>query len=214
MGLAHRANNSCLTVPAQSWLQNSRKLGVPIVDETLGISLRAELVNDITEGKQRSVDVLSFSQSDSFSLSFAGAFGTCQVDEVELRNNHLFALMLDNVDSENSMTARGELVQLRSCNRPLLISLFHEFHNLVEVAHLSLREIFDVDSLGDTFPDIQILVRWFDEIVDTFIVNLDVAAVDLVIFASLRGIFEDFLNRKRNETNLSLGVTLHSMGLT
>ena len=111
------------------------------------------------------------------------------------------------------MTAGRQLIEPGGGNRPFLVSLVHQLHHLIERRDLDLREPFDVDSLSDALPHIEVLVGRLDEVVDALIVDLDVTAVDVEVLARLLGTLEDLLHGERDEANLGLRVAFHGMGL-
>ena len=225
--LGHGANDGSLRITSEGRLEDSGEFGVSVVDEQLLASgLLAELVDDITERQQRPVDVLTLSQSDTLGLRFAGAFGSCKIDEVQLRDFHFASsrtgvTRLD-VDSEDRVTSGTELVEFGGGDVSELIALAHEVHHVIERLDLLLAESVDVDAVGNALTDIEILVFWLDEIIDTLVVNLHIADRNVECPLLLGDESEDVLDRQRNQTGdlvvlvwISFhGVRLSRAGLT
>ena len=104
--LRHGADNGCLRISSERRLEDAGHFAVTVVDESLAVALR-QLVNNVGEGKQTSVDVAAFTQAETISLRFANAFAACQVDQVQLGHFDLLArsalrVRLD-VNSENGV---------------------------------------------------------------------------------------------------------------
>lgn len=88
-------------------------------------------VDDIAESQEGSVDVLTFSETDAFGLGFACSLGSCQIDEIQLRDFGLvtsrflggiailvqvLALPRSDVDPEDGVTSGTMLVQPGGCD--------------------------------------------------------------------------------------------------
>lgn len=86
--LCHGANDCCLRVASECWLQDSSNLGVSVVDELLACATGAlaQSVDDITQSQERTVDVLSLSQSNTLCLRLTGSLRSSQIDQIQLRD--------------------------------------------------------------------------------------------------------------------------------
>lgn len=76
--LRHRTDDCSLWISTESWLQDSSKLWISVVDEQLlSTRLLTQLIDNITERQKWPVDVLTLSQSDTLGLRFTSSFRTC-----------------------------------------------------------------------------------------------------------------------------------------
>ena len=98
------------------------------------------------------------------------------------------------------MTSWAEFVQLCCCNRSEFIAFDHFLEDSVVAAGLLLSEPVYVDPSRDALPDLQILVLRLDQIVHTFIVNLNVADAYFELPALiLLDVLKNLADRQRNE---------------
>ena len=198
--LCHGTDDGSLGVATECWLQDPCHLTVTVVDERLTVAL-GQLVDHIRQGKQTPIDVGTLSKPEPISLGLRDSLTTGQIHQVELRELYLLIARLY-VDPEHSMRSGGCLIELVVRHDSQLVSLRHIAHDLLCIGYRLLSELVDVDTL-DALSDIQILVSWIDQVIDTLIIDLHVADTDLVL-ATLVVVYEvkDLLDTERYESEV------------
>jgi len=115
------------------------------------------------------------------------------------------------------MTSRTELIELCSSYWSELIALDQLSNYVFITLNLLLAQPVDINAVGDTLSDLQILILGFNKVIDTFIINLNIANINLKLPALL--LFNhiiDLSNREWNETLFSTAclIALHGVSFT
>lgn len=66
------------------------------------------------------------------------------------------------VYAEHSMRSRRLLIELSFSNNPLVITLPHVLEHLLSGSDITFTKSVDVDPLGYTFSDFEILIIWIN----------------------------------------------------
>ena len=165
-----------LRVAAQTLLQNSRQLGVPV--RNVGVPI-AKRFDHVGQASQRQVDLLRLLKGLPDRIGLVHPLASRQIHEGELpRFGRSLLVLLDEGDLQNRVRPRRTSVHVRGRHCLVGPTDRQHVHQAVNAIEILRAQALDVDPPGLGLVDLEVVICRLEQVLDLLLVQLKVAGGD------------------------------------
>mmetsp|Transcript_4010 Transcript_4010/g.10343 ORF Transcript_4010/g.10343 Transcript_4010/m.10343 type:complete len:316 (+) Transcript_4010:1047-1994(+) len=197
-----------LRIAAQGFLQHARELGVAVGD--MRVFLVRQRVDDVPQGRQRSVDVLGLVEALAGGAGLGDLLAARQVDQVEFPHldRPVMQVLLLYRKHEDQVRPGGVLVHVCHGHGAVVVTSPHGVKDLLLAPDVGLGHLADEDAACLVLVDFQVVLFGVQEVADTFVVDLNDGDLheELDVLVCMVDAIEDGPHHARNHTLVHLVI--------